>query len=102
MPLLLPVAGTLITRNVEPGDVVQPGKVLMVLSPTSVVGDTQLVVQIDEKNLRLLKLGQTALARQQLQAFMRVWPQADQLPFVAPRLRLLRQALEAGEKRLAG
>ena len=29
-----PVDGTLIARNVERGDVVQPGKVLMVLSPT--------------------------------------------------------------------
>ncbi len=59
--IVAPVAGTLITRKVEPGDVVQPGKVLMVLSPTSAAGDTQLVVQIDEKNLRLLKLGQSAL-----------------------------------------
>ncbi|HSC00001.1 MAG TPA: efflux RND transporter periplasmic adaptor subunit, partial [Burkholderiaceae bacterium] len=54
-----PVAGVLISRGVEPGDVVQPGKVLMVLSPA---GSTQLVVQIDEKNLGLLALGQDALA----------------------------------------
>jgi len=54
-----PVDGTLISRNVEVGDVVQPGKVLMTLSPT---GRAQLVVQIDEKNLRLLALGQKALA----------------------------------------
>jgi HlyD family secretion protein len=54
-----PMAGTLIARNVEPGDVVQPGKALMVLSPA---GETQLVVQIDEKNLSLLRLGQQALA----------------------------------------
>lgn len=54
-----PVAGTLIGRNVERGDVVQPGKVLMTLSPT---GDTQLVVQIDEKNLALLATGQHAIA----------------------------------------
>ncbi len=54
-----PVAGTLIARNVEVGDVVQPGKVLMTLSPR---GMTQLVVQIDEKNLALLVLGQSALA----------------------------------------
>ena len=55
--VLTPVAGTLIARNVEPGDAVQPGKVLMVLSPA---GETQLVVQIDEKHLNLLKIGQTA------------------------------------------
>lgn len=54
-----PAAGTLIDRNVEPGDVVQPGKVLMVLSPE---GATQLVVQIDEKNLSLLQAGQRARA----------------------------------------
>ena len=54
-----PAAGTLIARNVEVGDVVQPGKVLMTLSPR---GPTQLVVQIDEKNLALLKLAQSALA----------------------------------------
>jgi len=54
-----PVAGTLIARNVEVGDVVQPGKVLMTLSPA---GSTQLVVEIDEKNLRLLAIGQPALA----------------------------------------
>ena len=53
-----PLDGTLIARTVEVGDVVQPGKVLMTLSPT---GRTQLVVEIDEKNLRLLALGQKAL-----------------------------------------
>jgi HlyD family secretion protein len=57
--ILAPVAGTLISRNVERGDVVQPGKALMVLSPA---GPTQLVVQIDEKNLRYLAIGQKALA----------------------------------------
>jgi HlyD family secretion protein len=55
--IVAPAAGTLISRDVEPGDVVQPGKVLMALSPS---GETQLVVQIDEKNLHLLKLGQPA------------------------------------------
>lgn len=54
-----PASGTLIARNVETGDVVQPGKVLMMLSPS---GPTQLVMQIDEVNLRLLKTGQLAQA----------------------------------------
>ncbi len=53
-----PVAGTLIARDVEVGDVVQPGKLLMTLSPQ---GRTQLIVAIDEKNLALLALGQTTL-----------------------------------------
>lgn len=57
--IVAPVAGTLISRNVERGDIVQPGRALMVLSPA---GKTQLVVQIDEKNLRYLAVGQQALA----------------------------------------
>ncbi|WP_158272861.1 efflux RND transporter periplasmic adaptor subunit [Limnohabitans sp. T6-5] len=54
-----PVDGQIITRNVEAGDVVQAGKVLLTLSPE---GRTQLIVQIDEKNLHWMALGQQALA----------------------------------------
>jgi len=54
-----PVDGTLIARSVEPGNVVQAGKELMALAPS---GETQVVVQIDEKNLAQLRLGQQALA----------------------------------------
>jgi HlyD family secretion protein len=54
-----PRDGVLITRNVERGTVVQPGKALMVLAPT---GELQLVLQIDERNLGKIALGQTALA----------------------------------------
>ena len=54
-----PRAGVLIRRQVEVGDVVQPGKSLMTLSPS---GSMQLVIQIDEKNLGLLALGQAAIA----------------------------------------
>jgi HlyD family secretion protein len=54
-----PRDGVLITRNVERGAVVQAGKALLVLAPD---GDTQLVVQIDEKNLGSIALGQPALA----------------------------------------
>jgi HlyD family secretion protein len=57
--IVAPATGTLIARNVEPGDVVQPGKALMVLAPA---GETQIVVQIDERNLALVRLGQPALA----------------------------------------
>ena len=53
-----PRGGVLITRNVERGMVVQPGKALMVLAPA---GGTQVVLQIDEKNLGMLTLGQRAL-----------------------------------------
>lgn len=54
-----PRDGVLISRAVERGAVVQPGKALMVLAPR---GETQLVIQIDERNLGRLVLGQTALA----------------------------------------
>jgi HlyD family secretion protein len=54
-----PVDGILIARNVERGDVVQPGKALMVLSPG---GQVQLVTQIDERNLANLRLGEKAIA----------------------------------------
>ncbi|HSA70400.1 MAG TPA: efflux RND transporter periplasmic adaptor subunit [Burkholderiales bacterium] len=57
--IVAPATGTLIARNVEHGDVVQPGKTLMVLAPT---GETQIVVQIDERNIGKLRLGQPALA----------------------------------------
>lgn len=52
-----PADGILIARSVERGDVVQAGRTLMTLSPT---GETQVVVQIDEKNLGLLVVGQKA------------------------------------------
>lgn len=57
--IFAPADGVLISRSVEPGNVVQPGKELMALAPS---GETQIVVQIDEKNLALLALGQKALA----------------------------------------
>jgi HlyD family secretion protein len=53
-----PVDGTLIARNVEVGDVAQPGKDLMVLAPA---GETQVDVMIDERQLSRLALGQKAL-----------------------------------------
>jgi len=53
-----PGDGTIISRKVEVGDVVQPGSVLLVLSRN---GRTQIIAQIDEKNLGLLIVGQTAV-----------------------------------------
>ena len=54
-----PVAGTILTRSIEPGDTVQAGKVLLTLAPQ---GEAELTAQIDEKNLALLQVGQHALA----------------------------------------
>jgi HlyD family secretion protein len=53
-----PADGVLIARSVEPGDVAQAGKELLVLAPS---GETQVVVNIDEKNLGKLAVGQKAL-----------------------------------------
>ncbi|NOT14596.1 MAG: efflux RND transporter periplasmic adaptor subunit [Methylotenera sp.] len=57
--ILAPADGTLISRSVESGDIVQAGKELMVLAAD---GETQITVQLDEKNLAKLALGQKALA----------------------------------------
>lgn len=53
-----PGNGTVIGRKVEVGDVVQPGVSLLVLSRN---GRTQVTVQVDEKNLALLRVGQSAV-----------------------------------------
>lgn len=52
------VAGTVLTRNVEPGDLVQPGRVLFEIART---GDTEVLVPLDEKNLEVLAIGQSAM-----------------------------------------
>jgi len=52
------VAGTVLTRNAEPGDLVQPGRVLFDIARD---GDTELLVPLDEKNLAVLALGQPAI-----------------------------------------
>lgn len=51
------VAGTVLTRNAEPGDLIQPGRVLFEITRQ---GDTELLVPLDEKNLAVLALGQPA------------------------------------------
>lgn len=54
-----PAPGTVLKRLMEPGDVVQQGKKLFELSVT---GETQVVLNVDEKNIGLLALGQKARA----------------------------------------
>ncbi len=56
--VLAPSSGVLISRDVEVGDIVQPGKALMVLANT---GKTQVLIQIDEKNLSKIAVGQPAI-----------------------------------------
>lgn len=83
-----PLDGVLIARAAERGDVVQPGKVLMVLSPA---GRTQLVVQIDEKNIALLHIGQPALASADAYPALRF---GAELAYVNPAVDPQRGALE--------
>jgi HlyD family secretion protein len=59
MVIRAPVDGVLIARNVEPGNIVQAGKELMALAPA---GETQIVVQMDERHLAQIAPGQKAMA----------------------------------------
>lgn len=51
------VAGTVLTRNVEPGDLVQPGQTLFTIA---LKGNTEIRVPLDERNLPQLALQQNA------------------------------------------
>ena len=53
------VAGTVLTRDVEPGDLVQPGHVLFTIALS---GGTEIRLPLDERNLSLLALQQSAVA----------------------------------------
>lgn len=57
--ILAPADGLVLQRQVEPGDAVQPGKVLVVLAKD---GETELVAFPDERDLGLLAVGQRAVA----------------------------------------
>ncbi|MEY4506561.1 MAG: hypothetical protein RL297_1139 [Pseudomonadota bacterium] len=57
--VVAPSDGVLISRSVEVGDIVQAGKALMVLATS---GPAQILVQIDEKHLSKIALGQKAYA----------------------------------------
>lgn len=51
------VAGTVLTRDVEPGDLVQPGQTLFTIA---INGNTEIRVPLDERNLSRLALQQKA------------------------------------------
>lgn len=53
------VAGTVLTRSVEPGDLVQPGRVLFTIA---IDGQTEIRVPFDERNLSRLAVQQGAMA----------------------------------------
>lgn len=56
--VLAPADARVLTRQVEPGQIVQPGKALMALA---LAGPTQLVAQVDERFLDQLQAGQNAM-----------------------------------------
>jgi len=83
------VPGTVLTRTVEPGDIVSPGKRLLTLDSA---GETRLTAQIDEKNLPYLKLGQQAVASSEAfpgETFM------ASLYYVSPAVDVTRGSVEA-------
>lgn len=57
--LTSPADAKVLTRLVEPGQIVQPGRALLSLA---LIGPTQLVAQVDERYLEQLQVGQTATA----------------------------------------
>ena len=86
--LRAPVAGRVLTRNVEPGHTVQPGKILLTLAPH---GETELTAQIDEKNFGLLAVGQQALVSADAYPGERF---AAQLNYIAPAIDAQRGSVE--------
>jgi HlyD family secretion protein len=55
----VPQPGVVLSRDVEPGDVIQPGRMLLTIAADS---QTQLVIHPDERNLATIQLGQHARA----------------------------------------
>ena len=76
-------------RAVEPGDIVSPGKRLLVVNSS---GETRLTAQIDEKNLPYLKIGQAARASSE------AFPErsfAARLYYISPGVDITRGSVEA-------
>jgi HlyD family secretion protein len=83
-----PAEGVVTERDVEPGDVVQPGRPLLVVARD---GPTQLSVLPDEKNLAFLGMGQPASAS--VDAFPdRIFP--ARVAYIAPAVDLSRGTVE--------
>jgi len=76
--LLAPKDAVVLSRLVEPGDVVQPGRTLLTMA---VDGEMQIVIQPDERNLATLALGQ--IARASADAFPEQTFQAE-VSYIAP------------------
>ena len=86
--LRAPTDGRVLTRDVEPGQIVQPGKALLALA---LVGPTVLVAQVDERFLDQLATGQPASVVADAYAGQRF---AARLSRIAPRVDAQRGAIE--------
>jgi HlyD family secretion protein len=84
-----PADGRVIARSVEVGDVAQAGKKLLTLAIT---GETRLIAQIDEKNLRFVREGMRAVAS--ADAFPDIKFDAE-LIYLAPSVDVTRGTVEA-------
>lgn len=83
-----PVAGTVLSRNAEPGDIVQPGTVLFEVAPR---GGVELLVPLDEKNLAAVEVGQKA--RSVADAYPDA-PFTARLTLIAPKIDPLRGTVD--------
>lgn len=83
------VRGTVLTRSVEPGDIVSAGKQLLTLDSAE---ETRLTAQIDEKNLPYLRIGQEAIASAEAFAGERF---KATLYYVSPAVDVRRGSVEA-------
>ncbi|MGE0827456.1 MAG: efflux RND transporter periplasmic adaptor subunit [Candidatus Binatia bacterium] len=81
--------GTVLIREVEPGDIVQPGRTLLTLASS---GETRISAHIDEKNLPYLAVGDAAVAS--ADAFPNL-PFAAELYYLAPSIDVARGTVEA-------
>ena len=87
--VVAPADGRVIARSVEVGDVAQPGKKLLTLA---IEGETRLIAQIDEKNLRFVREGMRAVAS--ADAFPDIKFDAE-LIYLAPSVDATRGTVEA-------
>ncbi|MFO0629520.1 MAG: efflux RND transporter periplasmic adaptor subunit [Polyangiales bacterium] len=81
-------SGTILRRSVEPGDVVSPGRALLVLLRD---GPMELSITPDERNLADLRVGQRAVAS--AEAFPRA-PFPAEVSYLAPAVDALRGTIE--------
>lgn len=88
MVIAAPAPGRVLSRHVEPGQIVQPGKALLGLALS---GPTQIVAQVDERFLEQLRVGQKAVVMADAFAGQRL---AATIISIAPEVDAQRGAVE--------